>query len=149
MRQLGKQCPPKLQYSFSFAKGQHSLSFNILSCCVIAILIHSLHRKLLFGFSCLYLFSLITDLCGLNSKQQPFYNSYKITGSWLLAYLKFTWLQREGYIPVEAHVMATPVLVDLNNDQKSQELVIPVSYFFDEEDYRFVQLNTVLSHFYS
>ena len=45
--------------------------------------------------------------------------------------------------------MATPVLVDLNNDQKSQELVIPVSYFFDEEDYRFVQLNTVLSHFYS
>ncbi|XP_052267793.1 uncharacterized protein LOC127869338 isoform X2 [Dreissena polymorpha] len=44
--------------------------------------------------------------------------------------------RRAGYIPVDAHIMATPVIADLNNDDRMQELVIPVSYFFDEEDYR-------------
>ena len=33
--------------------------------------------------------------------------------------------------------MATPVIVDLNNDDRLEELVIPVSYFFDEDEYRF------------
>lgn len=32
--------------------------------------------------------------------------------------------------------MATPVLADLNNDYKVEELVIPVSYFYEEDDYR-------------
>ena len=38
--------------------------------------------------------------------------------------------------------MATPVIVDLNNDAHLEELVIPVSYFFDPEEYRFVNTRT-------
>ena len=33
--------------------------------------------------------------------------------------------------------MATPVIADLNNDDRLEELVIPVSYYFDEEEYRY------------
>ncbi|XP_052769103.1 uncharacterized protein LOC128209205 isoform X2 [Mya arenaria] len=43
---------------------------------------------------------------------------------------------RPDHIPVDGHIMATPVIADLNGDHKMNELVIPVSYFFDEEDYR-------------
>ncbi|ESO96510.1 hypothetical protein LOTGIDRAFT_159926 [Lottia gigantea] len=40
------------------------------------------------------------------------------------------------YIPVDSHVYSTPVLADLNNDGRVEELVIPVTYLFDSEDYR-------------
>ena len=33
--------------------------------------------------------------------------------------------------------MTTPVVADLNNDGRLEEMVIPVSYFFDEEEYRY------------
>jgi hypothetical protein len=33
--------------------------------------------------------------------------------------------------------MATPVIADINNDNKLEELIIPVSYYFDDEDYRY------------
>ena len=36
--------------------------------------------------------------------------------------------------------MATPVIADLNNDDRLEELVIPVSYYFDEEEYRYLEL---------
>ncbi|XP_060553729.1 uncharacterized protein LOC132714827, partial [Ruditapes philippinarum] len=42
----------------------------------------------------------------------------------------------KSYLPVDAHVMATPVIADINNDNKLEELIIPVSYYFDDEDYR-------------
>ncbi|XP_063426798.1 uncharacterized protein LOC134710372 [Mytilus trossulus] len=38
-------------------------------------------------------------------------------------------------VPVDAHVLSTPVLVDLNNDKRVEELVISVSYFFEEDDF--------------
>lgn len=44
--------------------------------------------------------------------------------------------QSNDYIPVDVHVLATPVLADLNNDDRLEELVIPLSYFFEEDDYR-------------
>ena len=33
--------------------------------------------------------------------------------------------------------MTTPVIADLNNDGRLEEMVILVSYFFDEEEYRY------------
>ena len=44
--------------------------------------------------------------------------------------------QENNYLPIDPHVLATPVLADLNNDYKVEELVIPVSYFYEEDDYR-------------
>ncbi|XP_067682032.1 uncharacterized protein [Haliotis asinina] len=41
-----------------------------------------------------------------------------------------------AYLPVDPHVYATPALADLNRDGRLEELVLPVTYFFDEEDYR-------------
>lgn len=40
------------------------------------------------------------------------------------------------YLPIDPHVLATPILADLNNDFRVEELVIPVSYFYEEDDYR-------------
>jgi len=45
-------------------------------------------------------------------------------------------LQAAGHVPVDAHIMATPVIADVDADYRQEELVVPVSYFFDEEDYR-------------
>lgn len=39
-------------------------------------------------------------------------------------------------MPIDPHVLATPILADLNNDFRVEELVIPVSYFYEEDDYR-------------
>lgn len=39
-------------------------------------------------------------------------------------------------MPIDPHVLATPVLADLNSDFRVEELVIPVSYFYEEDDYR-------------
>ncbi|KAK3093746.1 hypothetical protein FSP39_019620 [Pinctada imbricata] len=44
--------------------------------------------------------------------------------------------QGTDYIPVDPHIMATPSLADINNDGVTEELVIPVSYFYEEDDYR-------------
>ena len=35
------------------------------------------------------------------------------------------------YVYVDPHVMATPTIADTNGDNKQDELVVPVSYFFD------------------
>ncbi|XP_033735102.1 protein DEFECTIVE IN EXINE FORMATION 1-like [Pecten maximus] len=48
-------------------------------------------------------------------------------------------VQGDQYIAVDPHILATPVLADLNSDGRLEELVIPVSYFYEEEDYRFPQ----------
>eukprot|EP00823_Brevimastigomonas_motovehiculus_P004817 TRINITY_DN3294_c0_g1_i1.p1 TRINITY_DN3294_c0_g1~~TRINITY_DN3294_c0_g1_i1.p1 ORF type:complete len:840 (-),score=130.77 TRINITY_DN3294_c0_g1_i1:99-2618(-) len=42
--------------------------------------------------------------------------------------------EASAYVYVDAHVLVTPVLADIDNDGFS-ELVLAVSYFFDEEDY--------------
>ncbi|XP_038075414.1 protein DEFECTIVE IN EXINE FORMATION 1-like [Patiria miniata] len=39
----------------------------------------------------------------------------------------------QQYISVNAHVLATPVIADLNQDGITEELIIPVSYYFDNE----------------
>lgn len=44
--------------------------------------------------------------------------------------------QFQHVVPVDAHVLSTPVLVDLNNDKRVEELVVAVSYFFEEDDFR-------------
>ncbi|XP_048732051.2 uncharacterized protein LOC125648988 isoform X2 [Ostrea edulis] len=52
---------------------------------------------------------------------------------------KFTSLTQQkdtNFLPVDPHVLSTPVLADINNDKKVEELVIPVSYFYEEDDYR-------------
>ena len=36
--------------------------------------------------------------------------------------------------------MATPSLADMNNDGRTEELVIPISYFYEEDDYRYNHL---------
>lgn len=46
------------------------------------------------------------------------------------------YLKDSKYLPIDPHVLATPVLADLNNDFRVEELVIPVSYFYEEDDYR-------------
>ena len=43
------------------------------------------------------------------------------------------------YVLVNAHVLATPVLTDINNDAYVEELVIPVSYYYDVIEYGLVQ----------
>ncbi|KAL4234802.1 hypothetical protein ACF0H5_006444 [Mactra antiquata] len=71
--------------------------------------------------------------------QQYWYNDViSASGKDVYSYLKqsSTGKSDKTYLPVDAHVMATPVLADLNKDHRLEELVIPVSYFFDEEDYR-------------
>ena len=39
------------------------------------------------------------------------------------------------YVFVDAHVLATPTLTDLNGDGARNELVVPVSYYFDPIEY--------------
>ena len=41
-----------------------------------------------------------------------------------------------SFVYVDAHVLATPVLVDFNGDGVTSELVVPVSYYFDPYHYR-------------
>ncbi|XP_013387693.1 protein DEFECTIVE IN EXINE FORMATION 1 [Lingula anatina] len=41
----------------------------------------------------------------------------------------------KDYVSVDPHVLATPVIADLDQDGNMEELVIPVSYFFDQEEY--------------
>ncbi|XP_072032542.1 uncharacterized protein [Amphiura filiformis] len=40
------------------------------------------------------------------------------------------------YVNVPPHVLATPVIADLNRDGVTEELILPVSYYFDKEMYR-------------
>ncbi|CAG2193938.1 unnamed protein product [Mytilus edulis] len=47
-------------------------------------------------------------------------------------------------VPVDAHVLSTPVLVDLNNDKRVEELVISVSYFFEEDDFLIERIEKVV-----
>lgn len=42
--------------------------------------------------------------------------------------------QEEQYIHVDAHVLCTPVIADLDGDG-SEDLILAVSYFFDREYY--------------
>ncbi|XP_029633556.1 protein DEFECTIVE IN EXINE FORMATION 1-like [Octopus sinensis] len=43
---------------------------------------------------------------------------------------------KSAYVPVSPHVLATPIIADLNRDGRREEIVIPVSYFYDEDEYR-------------
>lgn len=47
-----------------------------------------------------------------------------------------TGVKLESYIPVDPHVLATPVIVDLDRNGRTEELVVPLTYYFEEEDYR-------------
>ncbi|XP_062604157.1 uncharacterized protein LOC134265978 [Saccostrea cucullata] len=51
-------------------------------------------------------------------------------------YTSLTQQKDSNYLPIDPHVLATPVLADINNDNRVEELVIPVSYFYEEDDYR-------------
>ncbi|CAH1792446.1 unnamed protein product [Owenia fusiformis] len=42
----------------------------------------------------------------------------------------------DDFLPVDPHVLATPVVVDLNQDGRLEEMVVPVSFYFNKEDYR-------------
>lgn len=37
---------------------------------------------------------------------------------------------------VDAHVLTTPVLVDINGDGVTSEIIVPVNYYFDPYHYR-------------
>ncbi|XP_078000278.1 uncharacterized protein LOC144452928 isoform X2 [Glandiceps talaboti] len=39
------------------------------------------------------------------------------------------------HVSVDSHILSTPVIADLNNDGKIEELVVAVSYYFDTEFY--------------
>jgi len=41
-------------------------------------------------------------------------------------------------VHVDAHILATPVLADINDDGTVSELVIPVSHYYDPYWYRSV-----------
>lgn len=41
-----------------------------------------------------------------------------------------------NYVEVDPHILATGVIDDLNQDGVTEELVIPVSYYYDPDDYR-------------
>lgn len=43
--------------------------------------------------------------------------------------------QDNNYVFIDPHVLATPVLFDLNEDGTKSELVVPVSYYFDRFQY--------------
>ena len=43
------------------------------------------------------------------------------------------------YLQVSPHILATPVIADLNRDGVIEEIVIPVSYYYDEDEYRLAQ----------
>ena len=45
-------------------------------------------------------------------------------------------LQSDLYVHVAAHILATPALADLNMDGTVEELVIPVSYYLEEQQHR-------------
>ena len=44
----------------------------------------------------------------------------------------------ELFVNVSAHVLATPVIADLNQDGIIEELLVPVSYYFDTGLYRYI-----------
>lgn len=44
--------------------------------------------------------------------------------------------QIKNYVSVDPHVLSSPVIVDLNADRQPEELVLPVTYYFDKEEYR-------------
>lgn len=45
-------------------------------------------------------------------------------------------LKNIQYLEVDPHILATGVIDDLNQDGVTEELVLPVSYYFDSEEYR-------------
>ncbi|GAB1600467.1 protein DEFECTIVE IN EXINE FORMATION 1-like [Argonauta hians] len=51
----------------------------------------------------------------------------------------------KSYVSVSPHILATPVIVDLNQDNRREEIVIPVSYFYDEDEYRASERNKNIS----
>jgi hypothetical protein len=55
----------------------------------------------------------------------------------LLREFSFSFLQEDlnSFIQVDPHVLATPVIADLNMDGIKEEMIIPVSYFFDVHEY--------------
>ena len=49
--------------------------------------------------------------------------------------MKVLVFQAPDYLAVDVHVFATPVLIDINRDGVIEELVIPTTHMFVEEDY--------------
>ena len=41
-----------------------------------------------------------------------------------------------SFVYVDAHVLATPVLVDYDGDGVTSELIVPVTYYYDPYHYR-------------
>lgn len=54
-------------------------------------------------------------------------------------------LKNIRYLEVDPHILATGVIDDLNQDGITEELVLPVSYYFDSEEYRFIVFFNFLS----
>ena len=67
-----------------------------------------------------------------------------VLGCWIASKPKSVWLHaglsimcttvQEGWLRLDAHIMATPAIGDLNGDGH-EELVVGVSWFFDREYY--------------
>ena len=41
----------------------------------------------------------------------------------------------DDYVNIPPHVLATPVIADLDRDGITEELVLPVNYYFDKDMY--------------
>jgi hypothetical protein len=50
------------------------------------------------------------------------------------SYLKNTTFQKKKFAYVDAHILSTPVILDLDKDGRD-ELILSVSYYFDKEFY--------------
>jgi len=48
-------------------------------------------------------------------------------------------------VHVDAHILATPILADINDDGVVSELIIPVSHYYDPYQYRSVTCDTLCS----
>ena len=54
----------------------------------------------------------------------------------MCAHISINFQAAKDYVAVDPHILATPVLTDLNNDGRLEEMIIPVSYYFDVDQYR-------------
>lgn len=43
---------------------------------------------------------------------------------------------------LDPHILATPVIDDVNGDGIAEELILPVSYYMDADDYMYVSYGT-------
>jgi hypothetical protein len=54
-------------------------------------------------------------------------------------------IDEDGFVLVDAHILATPVIADLDSDS-APELLVAVSYYFDGDEYAPLDPNTEPSY---